>query len=331
MPQPHPEYDLAARARAWTDYWARGLQHSCAGSFADDYGSSIGAFWQTVFATLGPQAQVLDACCGNTPLARMLLNLSDAGGQVARVVAVDAARVSPSWLAEVDEGISARVEVRGGIDVAAMPFEDASFDLCMSQYGIEYVGAPAFAECGRVLRSGGRLAAVLHHADALLVRIGREECTHMEVLLEDGGLFARARAMIEPVSRSATEAGRAALMHDAGANAARQAFNDALRALKARIEASAFPDIMEEQRLAVMQLLSQVAQLGAQAGYQQLEALHQTLLDSRLRQQELVGFARDEADMEALLASFPGKVETLEPLKFENGELAGWALVAVRD
>ena len=153
----------------------------------------------------------------------------------------------------------------------------------------------------------------------------------MEVLLEEGGLFARARAMIEPVSRSATEAGRAALMHDAGANAARQAFNDALRALKARIEASAFPDIMEEQRLAVMQLLSQVAQLGAEAGLQQLEVLQQTLLDSRLRQQELVKFALDEAGLHALLGSFPGKIERLEPLKFENGELAGWALIAVRD
>lgn len=328
--QTSPDFDLATRSRAWSDYWALGVQHSCAGSFADDYGGQIGAFWQSVFATLGPQAQVLDACCGNSPLGRMLLTKSEAGTRVAHLAAVDAARISPPWLADAGEEISARVSVHGTVDVAAMPFEDARFDLCMSQYGIEYAGAPAFAECGRVLRVGGRFAAVLHHADALQVRIGREECTHIDELLGEAGLFARAQAMIAPLARAATEAGRAELMRDPQANAARAAFNEGLRALQARIDAAAFPDVLLEQRDAVMQLLSGVAQSGAEAGRQQLDALRQSLLDSRLRQQELVRFALSESALRTMLDAFPGEVERLDPLHFDNNEVAGWALVAVR-
>ena len=120
-------------------------------------------------------------------------------------------------------------------------------------------------------------------------------------------------------------------MQDAGANAARAAFNDSLRALQQRIDAAQYPDVMLEQREAVMQLLAQVAQLGEEAGNARLSALRQTLLDAQLRQRELVDFALDEAGIHVLLDAFPGRIEHLQALAFDNGELAGWALVAVRD
>lgn len=325
MPQTPPDFDPAMRARVWSDYWASGTQHSCAGSFSGNYAGNIAAFWRSVFALLPSDARVLDACCGNAPLGRLLLE-SDVAERVSELVAVDAAQIAPVFPAEY----AGRVSVHAGVDVAALPFPDGGFDLCMSQYGIEYVGVPAFVECGRMLREGGRLAAVLHHVQALPVRIAREECGHIDVLLGDEGFFARARAMIEPMARAATEAGRAALMRDTQANAARAALNEALRALQARIDAALWPDVLLEQRDAVMQLLGQVPGIGAQAAHQHLEALQRALLASQLRQRELVAFALDEAGLRALMEAFPGRIERLEPLSFDNGELAGWALVACR-
>ena len=318
------------RARAWSSYWAGGALHSLAGSFAGNYDGAIGAFWQEVFAQLPQQGRVLDLCCGNSPLGQLLMQSAQAP-RVAHLAVVDAARIAPAWPAQLPSDIVARIAVHGETDVAALPFPDAAFDLCISQYGIEYVGQPAFSESGRVLRSGGRLAAVLHHADALPVRIGREETIHIDTLLAADGLYARASTMIEPLSRAATPAGRATLMQDAGANAARAAFNDSLRALQQRIDAAQYPDVMLEQREAVMQLLAQVAQLGEEAGNARLSALRQTLLDAQLRQRELVDFALDEAGIHVLLDAFPGRIEHLQALVFDNGELAGWALVAVRD
>ena len=47
-------------------------------------------------------------------------------------------------------------------DCARLPFADESFDLVVSQYGLEYAGAEAFAEAGRIVKPGGRLHALVH-------------------------------------------------------------------------------------------------------------------------------------------------------------------------
>ena len=190
------------RARAWSSYWAGGALHSLAGSFAGNYEGAIGAFWQEVFAQLPQQGRVLDLCCGNSPLGQLLMQSAQAP-RVAHLAVVDAARIAPAWPAQLPSDIVARIAVHGETDVAALPFPDAAFDLCISQYGIEYVGKPALTEAGRVLRSGGRLAAIIHHADALPVRIGREETIHIDTLLAPMA-STPAPAMIEPLSRAAT-------------------------------------------------------------------------------------------------------------------------------
>lgn len=332
MPPSPPSSEPTAqeRARAWSSYWASDVQHSLAGSFAGNYTGAIEHFWESVFADLPEQARVLDACCGNSPLGHLLM-ASGYGAQVMQLAMVDAARVMPGWLDQVLPERASRVAVHAGVDVAELPFPDASFDLFISQYGIEYVGSPALIECARVLRPGGRLAAVLHHADALPVRIGREESRQIETLLERDGLLSCARAMVEPLARAATQAGRAELMGDVRANVARSALNESLRMLQKHIDASRYPDVLLEQREAVMQLLARIPQLGAQFGHDQLDALLQALRDAYVRQRELVSHALDEQGVGALLEQFPGEVRHLEPLSFDNGELAGWALVAVRN
>ena len=58
-PSESPESVAAARrAQAWSDYWAGGALHSCAGSYAGNYGGAIAAFWREIFADLPADATV---------------------------------------------------------------------------------------------------------------------------------------------------------------------------------------------------------------------------------------------------------------------------------
>ncbi len=334
MPQTMPPAPAAtgderlSRARAWSDYWASGALHSCVGSFSGNYAGAIAAFWQAVFDRLPQSAQVLDLCCGNAPLSKLLLDSH--AKQVAGIVAADLAEISPPWLAGIAPELAARVRVHAGVDAAALPLPDAAFDLCMSQYGIEYAGEDAFREAARVLRPGARLAAVIHHVDSLPVRIARAELTHLDALLDADGLLARAAAMIEPMERAASEAGRRQLAHDAAANAARSAFNLALGDVQARIERGPFADVLIEQREALMALLATVPRIGVEAGQRAWEVQREALRAARLRQRELLEFACDAPRLQALAALLGDAAPSVDAVRFDNGELAGWGLLATR-
>lgn len=334
---PAPATAPQQRADAWSAYWARGPLHSCVGSFDGNYGGAIRAFWQEVFTALPPQARVLDVCCGNAPLGKLLVEASPplsvdtaaAPGGYQRIDAVDMAQVAPAWLQELAPEVRARIHVHPRTDAAALPFEQDSFDLAMSQYGLEYAGAPAVAELLRVLRPGARLAAVMHHHEALPVRIAREELEHIAWLQEPGGVVELAAQMVEPFARSADPLQKQALQNDAAANALRTRLNASLQALEQRLAAARWPDVLDEVRHATLRALQRAQAEGQAAGEQAMQALRTDLAQMQLRQRELVEVALDEAAAHALLQPL-GAVQ-LKVLRFDSGEIAGWAADVRRD
>jgi SAM-dependent methyltransferase len=320
----------ARRIEAWSRYWASGALHSCAGSFEGNYAGAIADFWQRVFAGLeGRPARVLDLCCGNAPLSRLLAESPVFGSAGIGIDAVDAARVDPRWPDAMPAGARGRLRVHGGIDAAALPFADASFDLCMSQYGIEYAGPAAFDEVARVLAPGGIFAGVLHHPQSLPVRIARAELAHLDWLEHDSGLLPAASALVGYMALAGTPEGAVRLRADPAATAARQRFNDCMRRTGAKIESAQWPDVLLEARDAAMAALATARQAGADAGAAAVGDIGQWLGETRLRQQELVDVALDEARLRALLARLPAAECTIEAIGFaEGGELAGWSVLA---
>lgn len=328
-----PESSLSAverRRDAWTRYWSAGALHSCAGSFAGNYAGAIAEFWAGVFATLPAQAEVIDLCSGNSPLAKLLLESPIWRAAPGRVRLADLAVLDPPWLRELDGDLRARVELLAGVDVAALPVATASIDLCMSQFGIEYIGPAAISEAGRVLRSGALLAAVLHHRQALPVRIARAELAHRAWLLEQDPL-ACVQAMFEPMALSATAAGREQLRLDPGAQSVRAAFERAMAGVHARIADAEYPDVLHEFASAAAGLLRIAREHGAPAAGQACARWRGDDQAAALRQQELVDCALDEDGVRALL-SMPGwQQPDLRVLRFDNGDIAGWALQLRRD
>jgi SAM-dependent methyltransferase len=103
-------------------------------------------------AHVQPGQRVLDVACGTGVAARAM---ADRVGPTGSVVGLD---VNPGMLA-VAERKAPQVEWRTG-QAEALPFEDASFDAVVSQFGLMFFEdrRAAIQEMLRVLRPGGRLA-----------------------------------------------------------------------------------------------------------------------------------------------------------------------------
>ena len=323
------------RSQSWSRYWATGALHSCVGSFADNYDGEIAAFWGKVFARLPHGARVLDVATGNGALPRLLLDSLPRKGepdpvQAVEIDAVDLADVAPRWVRTLDPEQSARIRFHCGVRAEALPFADASFGLVISQYGIEYTDlAASAAEVRRVLTANGSVALLLHHVGSLPVRLGRVELVELDWLERPDGLLERAHSLLPFLVELGTPGGMARVRGDPRATAAREAVNQAMRALDVRAaeDIDAAP-VLRDLQGNLAALFNASAQLGAFHAQARLNALLAGLAQARLRQQELVGCALDEQQLWHLATelsvgrAFLSKINAISV----QGQLFGWGL-----
>lgn len=155
--------DTTAEAGAWKQFWtgrARASEHQ----FRDARtGALLHGYWQDVLeAALAGRSKVslidlatgegevialVDQAAARFPDLRIEAFASD--------IAVDAVRLaaSPRGRFEASPVVA---------DSAVLPLRDASLDLVLSQYGLEYAGPEAFSEAGRIVAPGGRIHALVH-------------------------------------------------------------------------------------------------------------------------------------------------------------------------
>ena len=300
------------RRQSWSRYWASGALHSCATSFAGNYDDDIGAFWREAFAELRASQRVLDVATGNGPLPKLIADLC---ADLPEVDAVDLAEVQPDWHAGLPDSRRARIRFHSGIAAESLPFADACFELVTSQYGIEYSDlARSLIELRRVAGPQARFAFVLHHADALPVRIGRAELEHLAFLQGNDGLMAAASQFLPLHAEGA------------GQGTPRAAFDAALKQVHQRAQSAFAPDVLHETLVSVIKLAQAAPSLRAAAVESQLAALVQHLADDGLRQSELVAHALARKQVEAMAAVLaPDAAFELRELRV-RGELFGWGL-----
>lgn len=310
-----------ARAQVWSRYWASGALHSCGGSFDGNYGGPLAAFWHEAFAALPPGARVLDLACGNGPLAQLMLGTPGAAGL--RYDGVDLAQVQPAWASAWPQ-----LHFHPRTAAEALPFDDAAFHLVISQYGLEYAElGRALPELQRVRAPRSSVRLVMHHADSLPVQLAREEIGHLSWALSPQGLLAAADAILEPLARAQTDAGRRSLAQDRSASLAREAFNAAQDAINQRLQGTNCPDVLHEMRTAIARPLEHATAQRLPPARAALEALRLQLDDALLRLQELCMHALGEPAARAVAGALQraGEVSTLKPLA-DGGRLLGWAL-----
>lgn len=154
-----------AANESWDIYWQgmRGNEHSQAGGTSEP---AIDAFWQGVFEahlfSRDPdQSLVLELACGSGDVTAHVMSRSPGY----RTVCAD---VSPSALlaARARHPTCAYV----AFDAGAPALAEASCDLVVSQFGIEYAGLPALSRAAGLVAPGGVLALVLHLREGVIYR-----------------------------------------------------------------------------------------------------------------------------------------------------------------
>ncbi|GIX32215.1 MAG: hypothetical protein KatS3mg125_0171 [Lysobacterales bacterium] len=304
------------RRQAWNRYWASGALHSLAGSFRGNYEGAIRAFWLECFSNLSSADRVLDLGTGNGALPRLLLEWLPRE-RWPDIEAVDLAEPRPGWLAEYPD---APVRFRGGVRMEALPLADGTMSLITAQFALEYGEWPATAaECARVLAPGGRLAAVLHHADSHLSAVAKEELRHLEWLLGE--------AELEPVLL-------AALPYASGRSGpeesiARARLNEVLATLSKRIEEAEIPDGLLAAGRTALLAIETARRRGAEAGRACWSAFRAELEAAALRARELRMAALDELRMrrlQAMLARAGLAIERVGLLTEQDGKLLAWSL-----
>ena len=320
--------DLAERRRSWSAYWSSGALHSCVGSFGGNYAGEVRAFWQSVSAALPVGARLLDVATGNGALPALFID-DVPEARTLNIDAVDLAQVQPAWLASAPGPARGRTRFHSGVRAENLPFADASFDVAVSQFGLEYTDtARSLAELRRVLRTGATLALVLHADASLIVRQAREELRHLAWLLDEAPLFDTGARMCEALALAATPEGIRRLEADPGAAALRTRYNGLMAQASERAARSSCPDVIVEAQQALSQALMASRAAGSAAvGQQALAALPGPLRESQLRLRELVDCALDRGAVERLLADAGANIERLEALRFDNGEVMAWGLV----
>lgn len=319
------------RAAVWSRYWQGGAAHACPGSVDEHLGGALAAFWGQVGRGLGSSTQVLEIGAGNGAVARLLL---EAGGSEGPFIdAVDLARLRPDWVARLAPEQAARVRFHEATSAEQLPFEAGRFDLIAGQYAFEYMDRaavlPELLRCGR---PGSRLALVLHHRDSALVRVAAEERRHLERVTETGGLLDTAAGLIPDLARARTPEGVRELQRDAAAEARRRQYNELQERLEADSRASPAPDALDEAAAASASILQAAARDGEAVARAQLGAQREAYQDAKVRLDELLACALDEAGLRELVTdlSVRGYRDATAGTVEESGRLMGWTLAAVR-
>jgi len=175
------------------------------------------SFWSSRFGSLlfehlelRPDLTILDLACGG---GFPLFELAQVHGSSCHVVGVD--RWAPALQRAV---LKRRVHDLPHLDLvradgASLPFRAASFDLVVSNLGLNNFDSPAaaLAECARITKTGGRLVLTTNPRGHM-----RELYAEFRRTLRSLGLAARLERLERNEAHRGTPESLAALVHSAG-------------------------------------------------------------------------------------------------------------------
>ena len=150
---------MATGDTGWSEYWEKdGADGEVFVNAQGNRHPALADYWQAVFADVPAGSRIVDVASGAGSIYAHLP--ADHGFKLHAVdIAAEALQVLASRIPDVRTTIAAAED---------MPFDDRSFELVVSQFGIEYAGIDAFGEAARLVASCGRLVVLAHVADGYI-------------------------------------------------------------------------------------------------------------------------------------------------------------------
>lgn len=278
-------------AAAWHDYWCAPRLAACV---PDDpaAAAAIEQHWSAWFAALPAGTRVLDVGTGNGAL---LLCAARAAPGALELTGVDRAAIDPPRHVPTHRSELAAMRFYAGVKAEQLPFADRSFDVVVSQYGLEYAAlGPALAEVARVLVPGGTLHCLAHDAEGAVVAEGRCQLQEMALLLAPDGPFAQMAAYLHCHQRQS------------GRQQAIAALTASLREAQAYCEANPPATLLRQLCAAILETANHLPQYSLSAVQQWLDENHRRLLQQRQRLLEQQAAALDAARLGVLSAQLRG-------------------------
>lgn len=159
--------DRSQPASHWDAFW-RARQKAVIQEHVGVRDPAFAEFWRQFFSralSRDRRQRLIDIACGNGAVTAIAIEVAQATGAQLDVHCIDC---SPSAIADLRKRFP---QIEGvACDAGNIPYPSGSFDLVVSQFGIEYAGKAAFPEGARLVAASGTLTAVVHLAGGTLHR-----------------------------------------------------------------------------------------------------------------------------------------------------------------
>ncbi len=161
----------------WSEYWT--TDGASGEVFVNAKGEKhpyLAEYWRKKFEVLDQGGRIIDLASG---AGSVFVQLPADHG-----LDLHAADISIEALGALHERIPEARTVVCAAD--RVPYQDRSFDLVVSQFGIEYAGLEAFGEAARLVASGGKLVALCHIRDGYIDSNNRAQLGEATLAVDTG-------------------------------------------------------------------------------------------------------------------------------------------------
>jgi ubiquinone/menaquinone biosynthesis C-methylase UbiE len=161
----------------WSDYWEKdGAGGEVFVNARGEAHPALADFWQAAFENVAAGSRIIDIASG---AGSVFAHLPDGHG--CRLTAADISATALESLSQRIPGVTTLV-----CSADDIPLDDASFDMVVTQFGIEYAGVGAFDEAARLLAPGGRFVGLCHYRDGYIDSDNRAQLDEARIVKERG-------------------------------------------------------------------------------------------------------------------------------------------------
>lgn len=323
------------QTQSWSEYWKTGAQHSCTGSYANNYSGAIQTWWTNIYSSAPKHSNILDIGCGNGSLLEIASMASKTHALGLNLFGLDAAQLNEPF---IQEKLTPYKKHIGSLSVlSSTPFakealENKTFSVISSQYALEYfLSEKVLDDVAKLLADQGVFSAIMHHKNSVIHKVSKLESEQLSSLLSEQGIMNHAIKMIPFIHLSKTESGAQELATNHEANALKSSFNTSVSTALAQAEGRADEAILRYALQAIFSIFNGPNQSSVEAMQKALNQTKEKLAHSKARLDDLLSSALDDERFGKLIATLESlgmEVLITKDIHHNDGSYVGRAFLA---